>query len=287
MRLMPYLAPLQISNSDADSASVHSVSARMSAATNSQQVVVTDWTVKNPGSVVPRSCNGYESWIVEQLRKEFTEMNFDYIGRLTRPSRLDTSTRLTQHETQCNQLSTMRTSYSLLFTSQKGPRNNGIPSMIVQHEISKFYDMWKKVNGKSIKAYNKFYVSGQNSNGFFDFCDGNLDAAYVSLCLKDKTELVAYVNGGMLAQDEIDSMNLQHGYSEIVHRKQSAGVALPRRTAQADSLDEEDVFLDRIPKLQRLLDQVKDSMRRAATENEDVSVLVRSLALYTKRAQCY
>ncbi|KAF1791730.1 hypothetical protein PC116_g18723 [Phytophthora cactorum] len=48
----------------------------MSAATNSQQVVVTDWTVKNPGSVVPRSCNGYESWIVEQLRKEFTEMNF-------------------------------------------------------------------------------------------------------------------------------------------------------------------------------------------------------------------
>ncbi|KAG3086006.1 hypothetical protein PI124_g18367 [Phytophthora idaei] len=84
--------------------------------------------------------------------------------------------------------------------------------MIVQHEISKFYDMWKKVNGKNIKAYNKFYVSGQNSNGFFDFCDGNLDAAYVRVCLKDKRELVAYVNGGMLAQDEIDSMNLQHGY---------------------------------------------------------------------------
>ncbi|KAF1786801.1 hypothetical protein GQ600_4972 [Phytophthora cactorum] len=76
MRLMPYLAPLQISNSDADSASVHSVSARMSAATNSQQVVETNWTVKNPGSVVPRSCNDYESWIVVQLRKECTEMKF-------------------------------------------------------------------------------------------------------------------------------------------------------------------------------------------------------------------
>ncbi|KAG6945074.1 hypothetical protein JG688_00016753 [Phytophthora aleatoria] len=65
----------------------------------------------------------------------------------------------------------------------------------------------------------------------------------------------------MLAQEEIDSMNLQHGYcleSTAKHRtpktncfrrliaKQSAGVALTRRTAQAYSLDEEDVFLDRI-----------------------------------------
>ncbi|KAG3086005.1 hypothetical protein PI125_g19063 [Phytophthora idaei] len=48
----------------------------MAAATNSQQVVVTNWTVENPGSVVPRSCNDYESWIVKQLRKECTEMKF-------------------------------------------------------------------------------------------------------------------------------------------------------------------------------------------------------------------
>ncbi|KAF1786803.1 hypothetical protein GQ600_4975 [Phytophthora cactorum] len=72
--------------------------------------------------------------------------------------------------------------------------------------------------------------------------------------LKDKRN-GAYVNGGMLAQDEIDSMNLQHGYcleSMAKHRtarqivflftaKQSAGVALPRVLLR-DSLDEKTFF---------------------------------------------
>ncbi|KAF4127332.1 hypothetical protein GN958_ATG23480 [Phytophthora infestans] len=104
---------------------------------------------------------------------------------------------------------TNTTDYNGLFTFND-PRYIGVdPSVIVQHDAPRLYDMWKKVNTKYIKAFSKFDVSGQNSNDFYEFCDGSLDAAYVKVCIKQKPELESYVKGGMHEEDEIDSMNLK------------------------------------------------------------------------------
>ncbi|ETP26555.1 hypothetical protein F441_00836 [Phytophthora nicotianae CJ01A1] len=49
------------------------------------------------------------------------------------------------------------------------PRYEGItPSVIVEHNTTKLYDMWISVNGKFVKALARFIVSGQNSNEFYD-----------------------------------------------------------------------------------------------------------------------
>ncbi|KAG6955636.1 hypothetical protein JG688_00011797 [Phytophthora aleatoria] len=52
---------------------------------------VTKWTVKRPGSVVPPTCNDYDSWTVAQLRKECTERKLRLKGRLANRTRFATS----------------------------------------------------------------------------------------------------------------------------------------------------------------------------------------------------
>lgn len=175
---------------------------------------------------------------------------------------------------------TNTTDYNGLFTFND-PRYIGIdPSVIVQHDAPRLYDMWKKVNTKYIKAFSKFDVSGQNSNDFYEFCDGSLDAAYVKVCIKQKPELESYVKGGMHEEDEIDSMNLkrssngdrssrksakwQHNIlttfdriAEVLIGNQSSTVASTK--AVTPNTDEEDMLLGRIAKLHQVISQVKNS----------------------------
>ncbi|KAE9060442.1 hypothetical protein PF010_g30216 [Phytophthora fragariae] len=64
------------------------------------------------------------------------------------------------------------------------PRFDGInPAYIVMHDAARLYDMWKKVMSKYGKADAKFFVSGQNSEEFFNFCEGSLDVMYLKACL--------------------------------------------------------------------------------------------------------
>lgn len=54
----------------------------------------------------------------------------------------------------------------------------------------------------------KFNVSGQNSNGFYDFCSGDPDVAYLHVCDSEKPEMERFVRGGMREENEIDSLSL-------------------------------------------------------------------------------
>ncbi|KUF86473.1 hypothetical protein AM587_10007099 [Phytophthora nicotianae] len=91
---------------------------------------------------------------------------------------------------------TNTTDYNGLFTFND-PRYIGIdPSVIVQDDAPRLNNMWKEVNTKYIKAFSKFDVSGQNSNDFYEFCNGSLVAAYVKVCIKQKPALESYVKGG-------------------------------------------------------------------------------------------
>ncbi|GMF48694.1 unnamed protein product [Phytophthora fragariaefolia] len=109
---------------------------------------------------------------------------------------------------------------NLLEAAVSDPRFSGInPSYIVQHDDGRLYDMWKKGNSSFVKANAKFYVSGQNSEDFYEFCDGNLDAAYLEICTRVKPELAAFVKGGIHPEDEIDSMNLTGFHSDVPANK--------------------------------------------------------------------
>ncbi|KAI9986713.1 hypothetical protein PInf_025670 [Phytophthora infestans] len=142
---------------------------------------VRNWTVKNPGAVPTPTCEDYASWTVAQLRKECSER------KLRVPRKLDTgevNQNTSSWEEVAKAFQTNTTDYNGLFTFND-PRYIGLdPSVIVQHDAPRLYDMWKKVNTKYIKAFSKFDVSGQNSNDFYEFCDGSLDAAYVKVSIK-------------------------------------------------------------------------------------------------------
>ncbi|KAF4127754.1 hypothetical protein GN958_ATG22985, partial [Phytophthora infestans] len=173
---------------------------------------------------------------------------------------------------------TNTTDYNGLFTFND-PRYIGIdPSVIVQHDAPRLYDMWKKVNTKYIKAFSKFDVSGQNSNDFYEFCDGSLDAAYVKVCIKQKPELESYVKGGMHEEDEIDSMNLKRSSNGDRSSRKSANPTAASTKAVTPNTDEEDMLLGRIAKLHQVISQVK---------NKTDVALTNSLGLYTKRLQQY
>ncbi|KAE9017753.1 hypothetical protein PR002_g13303 [Phytophthora rubi] len=180
------------------------------------------------------------------------------------------------------------------------------PSHIVEHETGKLYELWKKVYGNYAKAYPKFFVSGQNSEEFYNFCSGDLDVAYLRVCVTEKPELEAFVRGGMHEQDEIDSLGLaalpppstkpskwQDEVLKTVNRiadifvRAPAVVAPPSIAATTPAPHEEDVLIDRIAKLHQLIDQVKDSQRKSEQSECVDSTLARSISLYQQRLQHY
>ncbi|KUF81303.1 hypothetical protein AM588_10000246 [Phytophthora nicotianae] len=97
-----------------------------------------------------------------------------------------------------------KTDYNNLFQEADESRAlRALTLVIVPHNDARLYDMWKFV-----KANAKFYVSGQNSNESYDFCDDNLDAVYLKIYTRIKPKLTDFVNGGMYPEDEIDSLEI-------------------------------------------------------------------------------
>ncbi|KAE8915212.1 hypothetical protein PF005_g13342 [Phytophthora fragariae] len=166
--------------------------------------------------------------------------------------------------------------------------------------------MWKKVYSNYAKAYAKFYASGQNLDDFYDYCDGNWDAAYLRVCTKVKPGLEAFVNGGIHAEDEVDSMNLDkepvrpqssrssRWQDQVVNTVSrladfivgsSTTVAVPSTASNANGNQDESVLLDRITKLHHLIDKVQESIRREEANGNTASALEESLGLYQRRLQ--
>ncbi|ETL94271.1 hypothetical protein L917_07727 [Phytophthora nicotianae] len=181
------------------------------------------------------------------------------------------------------------------------------PSVIVQHDSAKLFEMWKMINRGYVKANSKFYVSGQNSDDFFAYCEGNLGALYLRICTKIKPELAAFVYGGMCADDEIDSMNLGEnrartpGHKSVKWQDQViktinrmtdfiVGAPLPASTAPQKATgggDNEDQLIDRISKLHQMIDQVKNNLRKSEQEGIADTGLAKTLRMYQSRLQRY
>ncbi|KAL3666990.1 hypothetical protein V7S43_007935 [Phytophthora oleae] len=148
------------------------------------------------------------------------------------------------------------------------------PSIIVQHTTTKLYEMWKIVNGNYMKAFAKFNVSGQHSNAFYDFCSGDLEVAYLRVCINEKPELEPFVKGGMRQEDEIDSLSLstlppppvkvakwQDQVLQTINRMEDIFVkapitetAVPSKSDATQKPNEEGVLIDHIAKLHQLIE---------------------------------
>ncbi|KAG6954612.1 hypothetical protein JG688_00012268 [Phytophthora aleatoria] len=217
------------------------------------------WTVKIPGKVVPPVCNDYNTWTVLQLRKECTEIKLRLPRTTSKPEQIkhlkDHDAAYMVVQTTVDDEYTMeprlrktkhywvRLLYALfsdrfairLASSEDaatrkqidagGTVNNPLfdcidPSKIVLHEIPRLYGIWKKANRKYVKAYSKFYVSGQNSNEFYSFCEGNLDIVYLRACSAIMPGLEEYVRGETREEDEVDSLDLK-GYSKRARSSKS------------------------------------------------------------------
>ncbi|KAF4142078.1 hypothetical protein GN958_ATG08712 [Phytophthora infestans] len=183
------------------------------------------------------------------------------------------------------------------------PRFGNInPSMIVHHDDAKLYDMWKKDNAKYKKAQAKNFVSGQNSNDFYIFCDGNLDTLYLKICTEVKPELEHYVNGGMHPEDEIDSLKLavsrritptnkttkwQNQVVCTVTRMADYLMGAPVTSSTASlstrGTQDESQLIDRIAKLHQLIAQVKESQRKPEMDGATDPSLEASLLKYQQR----
>ncbi|ETK87691.1 hypothetical protein L915_07911 [Phytophthora nicotianae] len=181
------------------------------------------------------------------------------------------------------------------------------PSVIVQHDSAKLFEMWKMINRSYVKANSKFYVSGQNSDDFFAYCEGNLGALYLRICTKIKPELAAFVYGGMCADDEIDSMNRGEnrartpGHKSVKWQDQViktinrmtdfiVGAPLPASTAPQKATgggDNEDQLIDRISKLHQMIDQVKNNLRKSEQEGIADTGLAKTLRMYQSSQQRY
>ncbi|GMF30861.1 unnamed protein product [Phytophthora fragariaefolia] len=293
---------------------------------------VTNWTVKNPGKVLPPTCNNYGAWTVLQLRKECNEQKlrlsrttskqeqirhlraFDATKRVVQSTVddeniLDPSLRKSKH---ClvrllNILFSDRfaerlahsedavtkalfwkdvgaeyrhnmTDYNSLFAeAANNPHFASIdPSVIVKHNDASRCEMWRKGNS-------------------------NLDALYLHICARVKPELQTLLQA---AADELDSMNLnmvrktgpeskpakwQNQIIKTINRVAdliAGGSTSPASSTQVANPDA-DRHIDRITKLHRLIDHVKERQRKSELARVVDASLSASLDKYQQRLQRY
>jgi phosphopantetheine adenylyltransferase len=80
------------------------------------------------------------------------------------------------------------------------------PAMITHHSSGKLYSLWNELNRAYIKAKARFTKSGTNDDDFWNFCAGQTDVYYLHLWLQVKPGLTNYVHGGLLEEDQFDSL---------------------------------------------------------------------------------
>ncbi|KAE8916141.1 hypothetical protein PF010_g5998 [Phytophthora fragariae] len=73
-------------------------------------------------------------------------------------------------------------------------------SVIVEHTAVELLDMWKVVRVKYQRALANFTKSGEHDDDFFAYSDGSLE------CLEIKHDLTSFVGGGMLPEDQFNSL---------------------------------------------------------------------------------
>ncbi|KAF4143801.1 hypothetical protein GN958_ATG07010 [Phytophthora infestans] len=179
-----------------------------------------------------------------------------------------------------------RTDYSDLFTSDA--RFEGVDaSVVVIHSATKVYDMWKDVNKRYLKAMANFTKSGEHEDDFFTYCEGALDTFYLRECLKHKRDLASFVDGGLFAKDQFDSLKRGRSDSsgkkppqQVGTKKQRSEVAESVIALAAAIAPARPSTAERLMSLHKLIQQVETRMEKLQQTGESDESLQRSLDLY-------
>jgi hypothetical protein len=174
------------------------------------------------------------------------------------------------------------------------------PSVIIRHPTAKLYDIWTGIRRKYAMALVKFTRLGTHESDFFEFCDGNLDVAYLHVCLQVKPNLTSFVEGGFLPGDELDtgrpggpSPTDMSTTAQLPKWQQDLVSSINRVTdliaadTQQQQPDRVSNLLDCISKLQQLVEQVERRLDMADPDAKMVADLHKSLALYNRRIHAY
>ncbi|KAE8892887.1 hypothetical protein PF011_g14021 [Phytophthora fragariae] len=103
------------------------------------------------------------------------------------------------------------------------------PSQTMAHSAAKLQRMWREVAGKFARAEAGSKKSGDNSNDFWDFCDGRADVYYLHLWCEHRGSGREFCAANLYADNEDDSQKEGMHQGKTVNRKR-------RKTSQADAL---------------------------------------------------
>ncbi|KAG3006694.1 hypothetical protein JG687_00010951 [Phytophthora cactorum] len=130
----------------------------------------------------------------------------------------------------------------------------------------------------------RFTKSGEHGDDFYDFCGRALDVYNLLECLDVKRDLTEFVEGGMLGEDEFDSLKrvakemtiLQSSPTKKLKCKLVESVkALTAKLEPAVST------VDKIMKIHQLIEHIEE--RIAALQYTSVTSLTVSLSLYREK----
>eukprot|EP00644_Phytophthora_capsici_P019481 jgi/Phyca11/133437/e_gw1.471.1.1 len=159
-------------------------------------------------------------------------------------------------------------------------------SMIVIHDVVTLYDMWKGVNRKYMKAMAKFTKSGEHGDDFYDFCGGALEVYYLRECLEVKRHLADFVEGGMLSDDEFDSIDRVAKEKPLLQSPPAKKLkcelveSVKMLTAK---LEPAGSSVDKILKMHQLIGHVEDRIAALEARGAPATFLNVSLALYREK----
>ncbi|KAE8889011.1 hypothetical protein PF005_g962 [Phytophthora fragariae] len=144
--------------------------------------------------------------------------------------------------------------------------------------------MWKVVRVKYQRALANFTKSGEHDDDFFAYCDGSPDAFYLRECLEIKHDLTSFVEGGILPEDQFDSLkrgcNSGFEMQSPSSKKMKQEVVSTIKCIASKLLGNTASSVDSILKMHKLIEHVENRLATLKSEGRSDSTLENGAAVY-------
>jgi hypothetical protein len=161
------------------------------------------------------------------------------------------------------------------------------PSVIVVHDMVMLFDIWRKLNRKYVRAMAGFTKSGEHGDDFYDFCSGALDVFYLRECLEVKHDLTRFVEGGMLENDEFDSLKRPSSTMPSVQssplKKMKCELVESVKALTSKIVESAPSSVDDILKRHQLIEHVEERIKAVRARGRSTTTLNVSLAIYREK----
>ncbi|GMF52815.1 unnamed protein product [Phytophthora fragariaefolia] len=166
------------------------------------------------------------------------------------------------------------------------------PSVIVIHDMVMLYAMWRKLNRNYLTAMARFTKSGEHGDDFYDYCSGSLEVFYLRECLEVKHDLTRFVEGGMLDEDEFDSLKraassvwvaISRYPQSSPMKKMKCELVKSVKTLTSKLVAPASSCIDDILKMHRLIAHVEDRIETIKAKGGSTAMLKVSFSMYREK----